>query len=130
MQLEIGECFESVNDALQSAVKALGGYKVLGPALRPELPIEQAAGWLRDCLNPTRREKLAPEQVMLILREAKKAGYHAAMDFLTSDAGYKAVPIDPKTQVEELEMRFCESVQTLSAMAVKLERMQRMRGVA
>jgi hypothetical protein len=130
MQLEIGECFESVNDALQAAVTALGGYKKVGPMLRPELPIDQAAGWLRDCLNPARREKLAPEQVMLILRKARDAGYHAAMHFVAFDTGYKAAPVDPESQIEQLQERFCDSVQALSQMASKLERMQRMKAVA
>jgi hypothetical protein len=130
MQLEIGECFESVNDAMQAAVTALGGYKKVGPILRPELPIDQAAGWLRDCLNPGRREKLAPEQVMLILRKARDAGYHAAMAFVAFDTGYKATPVDPENQIEQLQERFCDSVQTLSQMAVKLERMQRVRVAA
>lgn len=130
MQLEIGECFESVNDALQAAVTALGGFKRVGPALRPELPVDQAAGWLRDCLNPARREKLAPEQVMLILRLAHDAGYHAAMQFVAFDTGYKATPVDPVSQVEQLQERFCDSVQALSQMAAKLERMQRVRAAA
>jgi hypothetical protein len=130
MQLEIGECFESINDALQSAVNALGGYKKVGPMLRPELPIDQAAGWLRDCLNPARRERLAPEQVMLVLRKAREAGYHAAMQFVAFDTGYKATPVDPVSQVEELQERFCDSVQALSQMASKLERMQRVRAAA
>jgi len=130
MQLEIGECFESINDALQAAVTALGGYKKVGPMLRPELAIDQAANWLRDCLNAARREKLAPEQVMLILRKAREAGYHAAMNFVAFDTGYKATPVDPTSQVEQLQERFCDSVQTLSAMAAKLERMQRVRAAA
>lgn len=130
MQLEIGECFESINDALQAAVTALGGFKKVGPALRPELPTDQAAGWLRDCLNPTRRERLAPEQMMLVLRMAREAGYHAAMQFVAFDTGYKATPVDPQTLEAELQERFCDSVQVLSQMAQKLERMQRVRAAA
>jgi hypothetical protein len=98
--------------------------------LRPELPIDQAAGWLRDCLNTGRREKLSPEQFMLVLREARKAGYHALMNYAAFDAGYKAQPVDPKSQVEELQARFCDSVQALSAMAQQMERMQRVRSIA
>lgn len=130
MQLEIGECFESVNDALQSAVTALGGYKKVGPALRPELPIDQAAGWLRDCLNAARREKLAPEQVMLVLRMARAAGYHSAMNFVAFDTGYKAVPVDPESQEAELQSQFIDAVQGLTAIQAKLERIQRVRAVA
>jgi hypothetical protein len=130
MQLEIGECFESVNDALHAAVNALGGYKKVGPALRPELPIDQAAGWLRDCLNPSRREKLAPEQVMLVLRKAREAGYHAAMHFVAFDTGYKATPVDPQTQESELQERFIAAVEHLQGIQAQMQRVQRVRAAA
>jgi hypothetical protein len=127
MQLEIGEFHESINDALQAAVMALGGYKKVGPMLRPELPIDQAAGWLRDCLNHARREKLAPEQVLLILRAARVAGYHAAMNFLAFDTGYKAAPVDPHDQEQQLQERFIEAVEGLTAIQAQLQRVQRLR---
>jgi hypothetical protein len=130
MQLEIGEFHESINDALQAAVMALGGYKKVGPSLRPELPIDQAAGWLRDCLNPSRREKLAPEQVMLILRAARQAGYHAAMQYLAFDTGYKAAPVDPQDQEAQLQERFIDAVEGLSAIQAQLQRIQRLRAAA
>jgi len=130
MQLEIGECFESVNDALQSAVTALGGFKKIGPLLRPELPIDQAAGWLRDCLNPARREKLAPEQMMLILRAAKQAGYHAAMNFVAFDVGYKATPVDPDSQEAQLQERFIAAVEHLQGIQSQMQRIQRVRAAA
>lgn len=129
MQLEIGECFESVNDALLAAVNAMGGFKKVGPVLRPELPIDQAANWLRDCLNPSRREKLAPEQVMLVLRRARESGYHAAMHFVAFDTGYKATPVDPKNQLEQLQERFIEAVDTLASIKATMERVQRVRSV-
>lgn len=130
MQLEIGECFDSINDALTSAVNALGGFKKVGPSLRPELPIDQAAGWLRDCLNPSRREKLAPEQVVLIMRLSRQAGYHAAMNFLAFDTGYKANPVDPESQEQELQQRFVDAVEGLTAIQAQLQRIQRVRAVS
>ncbi len=130
MQLEIGECFESINDALSSAVTALGGFKKVGPMLRPELQIEQAGGWLRGCLNIGRREKLSPEQVMLILRTARQAGYHAAMNFVAFDAGYKASPVDPQTQEAELQEKFIDAVEGLSAIQAQLQRIQRLKVAA
>lgn len=130
MQLEIGECFDTINDALTSAVNTLGGFKKVGPAMRPELPIDQAAGWLRDCLNPARREKLAPEQVLLILRMARQAGVHSAMNFLAFDTGYKASPVDPQTQEQELQQRFVDAVDGLTAIQAQLQRFQRGRAAA
>lgn len=130
MQLEIGEFHESINDALQAAVMALGGYKKVGQLLRPELSVDQASGWLRDCLNPGRREKLSPEQVMLILRSARAAGYHAAMQFIAFDTGYKATPVDPEDQEHQLQERFIDAVEGLSAIQAQLQRIQRLRSAA
>jgi hypothetical protein len=130
MQLEMGEFFESVNDALQAAVTALGGYKKVGPQLRPELPIDQAAGWLRDCLNSARREKLAPEQLMLLLRLARAAGYHAAMTFIAFDTGYKAQPVDPESQEAELQEQFIVAVGKLESIQAQMQRVQRVRAVS
>lgn len=126
MQLEIGECFESVNDALVSAVTSLGGYKKVGP----ELPIDQAAGWLRDCLNTSRREKLSPEQFMVILRMARTQHYHAAMNFVAFDTGYKASPVDAESQEAELQSKFIDAVQHLSGIQAQLQRMQKVRAVS
>ena len=130
MQLEIGECFESINDALRDVVNKLGGNKKVGPALRPELPIDQAAGWLRDCLNHDKREKLGPEQLMLILRMAREANLHAAMDFLAFDVGYKATPVDAESQETALQNQFIAAVNSLTAIQSRLERVQRVRAVA
>lgn len=126
MQYEIGECFESVNDALKSAIKALGGFKKVGPKLRPELTgADQAANWLRDCTNPDRRERLTPEQFLMVLRMAREAGYHATMDYVAFDCGYKAQPVDPQSQEAELQGRFIEAVEHLAAIQEQIQRTQR-----
>lgn len=130
MQLEFAECFESVNDALQAAVKALKGYKDVGAKLRPELPADQAGNWLRDCLNPSKREKLSPEQVVYILRLARQAGYHAAMDYVAMDTGYKTTPLDPQTQEAILQERFVNAVEHLGGIQAQLQRIQRLRAAA
>lgn len=131
MQTEIVECFESLSDALKRAVDALGGPKRVGPALRPELKAEPAAGWLRDCLNPDRREHLTPEHFLMVLRMARAAGYHGVMDFVALDCGYKASPVDPQSQEAELQGKFIDAVQQLSVLQQQLQRVQSQRaGVA
>lgn len=134
MQLAIAECSESVNDALVAAVNALGGPKKVGPMLRPELPIEQAAGWLRDCLNPAKRDKLAFEQVILILRKARDAGYHGAISYILSDLGYApTVPIEPKDEAAELTRQTTELLAAAERLTERLQRVQArmsVRGVA
>lgn len=124
MQLEIGEFFESINDALRAAVLALGGYKKVGALLRPELPLAQAEAWARHCLDGQRREKFSPEQVLLVLREARKIGFHAAMDFVACDTGYKAQPVDVEKQVQSLEQTIASGLQTLNAQMATLNRLR------
>lgn len=123
MQLEMGVCFESFNDALQHAVTALGSYKKVGPVLRPELPIEQAAQWLRDCLAPGRREKLSPDQVLLLVRMARQAGIHAPMEYMALNTGYKAQPVDADAQRQALQETIAAGVEHLTRQMAALQRL-------
>jgi hypothetical protein len=124
MQLEMGEFFEDINDALKQAVKALGGNKKVGAKLWPELPIDTAGNKLGDCLNPDRREKLSPEQVVFILRLAREKGYHAAMQFIAFDTGYRAEPVDPLTQEAQLQRDFVAAVGHLKDIETRMLRLQ------
>lgn len=127
-QLDFAECFESVDDALRAAVAALGGFKKVGGALRPELSVDHAAGWLRDCLNPARRECLHPEQFLLLLRLARQAGFHGAMDFVAFDVGYRAEPVDEDAQASVLQRQFVDAVAGLQSIQAQLQRLQQRGG--
>lgn len=63
---------ESLNDALREVVQTLGGTKKVGVLMRPEKSADEAARWISDCLNPDRREKFDPEQVLWLLREGRR----------------------------------------------------------
>jgi hypothetical protein len=115
---------DSVNEALREAVKALGGAKEVGKKLRPEKMADEAGRWLLDCLNPERRERLDPEQVMWILREARKVGCHVAMNYIAQDAGYSAPqPVEPEDEKAELQRKFIESTHALARMAQRIEQL-------
>lgn len=128
MQLEIGEFLADVNDALKAVVVALGGPKRVGGLMRPELPAESAKDWVKHCLLPDRREKFSPEQVLWLLREARKVGFHAGMDFVASDTGYKAEPVDVQTQVQDLEATIAHGVQLLNAQLAHLTKLKERAG--
>lgn len=130
MQVAIGEFFEDVNEALRDAIKALGGNKKVGPVLWPELAMEAAANRLRDCLNPERREKLSPEQFMLILRLARQSGHHSVMQYLAFDAGYEAPrPVLVEDQEAQLQRSFVDAVDKLTKIQEQLNRVQMRRVV-
>lgn len=115
---------EDFNDALKDAIRALGGTKEVGKGLRPEMAADAAGAWLKDCLNPTRRERLSPEQVLWILRESRKVGCHSAMNFLADEAGYvRPAPLEPQDEAAQLQRAFIESVQQQRRIAERLERL-------
>lgn len=93
---------ENLNDALIDLVKICGGSKVVGLQMRPELSADDAGKWLRDCLNPDRREKLAPEQLVWLLRLGRERGHHDAMNFIGQDIGYDVTAAQRVTPQERL----------------------------
>jgi hypothetical protein len=84
---------------------------------------------VRHCLDGQRREKLSPEQVLLLLREARRIGFHAAMDFIACDVGYKAQPVDVEQQVQSLEETIAQGLQTLNAQMASLTRIRERAGM-
>lgn len=114
---------ESITDALREAVQALGGFKKVGGAMKPDKSADEAGRWLADCLNADRRERFDPDQVLWIMREARKIGCHAAANFLMRECGYAdPVAIEPEDERARLEREFIDAAKTVQAIA---ERMQR-----
>jgi len=130
MQTAFGEFFEDINDALREAVRQLGGNKQVGARLRPEMPVTQAEGWLRDCLNPERREKLSIEQVLLILLWSNEAGYHGTMNFLAAYCRYESPrPVTLEQQEIDLQAKILEGIERQNQMLAQLQRLQAARPV-
>lgn len=117
---------ESLNDALIASVKACGGSKPVGCALWPEKSADAAQRLLLDCLNDDRPQKLAPEQVLLILRMAREKGCHAGMSFLADELSYaEPVPIEPKDEADELRRQVLEMGRQLQVALGRIEQLDR-----
>lgn len=113
---------ETLTEALQDCIRALGGAKAVGHAMRPEKSIDDARRWLLDTLNPDRAEKLAPDQVLWILKESRKVGCHAAMAYIARECGYAdPQPIEPEDERATLQREYIAAVKTLSAIQTRLE---------
>jgi hypothetical protein len=116
---------ESVYDALTSAVKVAGGPKHVGSLLFPGKPVDDARSMLLNALDPSRREKLDPEQVIYILRLARDAGYHDAKHWLDLELGYAATPpVDANDQAAELARVIAGAGEQLRRATDALERLQ------
>lgn len=118
--------FEDVNDALGEVVRALGGAKLVGARMRPELPADQAGNWIRDCLNANRRERFDPDQVLLLLRWGREVSCHAAMHYLTGEAGYETPrALSPKDEAALLMERAGQLAKESRNVADALDRLAR-----
>ncbi len=113
---------EDIYDALRSMIKCLGGSKAVGVRLWPEKSVADAQNYLNDCTNKDRPAKLGLEQVLLLLRWAKEADCHEAMNYIAQEAGYAApVPVDPEDQLAKLQRDYIAAVQQLANLAPKIE---------
>lgn len=126
MQAEL-PFFECAEDALRSAVQALGGAKVVGAKVYPDKSPDRAAQVLLDCLNTSRPEKLELSQVLLVLRLARDAGHHAPMQWLAGEVGYEAKPVTKAEEADRLALVVEQSTKTLSSALAALERLHRVR---
>src|SRR5690348_9405745 len=96
----------TIEEALRTAIDALGGLKVVGARLRPHLDPVLAGQWLAHCLDHERREKLELGQVDLILRLAKARGFHRAAESIAAGWGYRVTAIlDPTEEIADLSRR-------------------------
>lgn len=117
--------YEDCADALRDAVRVLGGTKNVGHRLRPDMAPDHAGAWLKDCLNPERREKLDLTQIFHILRWAREENHHAPMLYIASEIGYDARPIEPKNELADAQRAFMDSVAQQKLIIDRIERLTR-----
>lgn len=114
---------ESLADALRDCIAACGGLKTVGKLLWPEKEADIAGRLLADCLNESKREKLSPEQVLLLLRLAREKGCHAGMTFIARDLGYAdPQPVEPEDERAKLQREFIEASKHMAKLAERIER--------
>jgi hypothetical protein len=117
---------ESLNDALIECVKACGGSKQVAHKLWPEKTMEAAQRHLLNCLNEDKAERLAPDQVLFLLKMAREKGHHGGVHFITAYLGYtQPSPVEPHDEIAELQRQFIEATKGLSKMAERIQDLQR-----
>ena len=119
---------ERIEDAVDEVIRAAGGRKKVAGELWPDKPARDAHNLLDACLNPDRREKLAPSQVLYIARRGQEVGCHALMSHIAQECGYEIKPITKAEEVDRLTTVVEQSTKTLTTALATLERLQR--GVA
>jgi hypothetical protein len=115
---------DSIEEALKEAVRLMGGAKKVGGLMRPEMLADDAGRWLSNCFNDEKRDKLSLKQMAWILREAKKAGIHTAINYICNDAGYSnPAPIEPEDEKTRIQREFIESVRQQTSNLKRMEEM-------
>ena|SRR5690242_7821741 len=114
---------ETIYDALRAIVERAGGAKAVGARLRPSKAPDEAGRWALDCLNPSRAERFAPEDVLHILRIGHEVGYHGAMNYIGGETGYRCEPVEPQDEQARLQREYIEAVKLSQKIASRLERL-------
>jgi hypothetical protein len=113
---------EDYLDAISQTIKALGGFKVVGAALKPDIDAQRAGRWLADCCNVNERETLQPSQLAFIRRLARTRGIHTLVRFELADSGYAPpVPIEPQDEFAQLQRAFASSVEQHARIVERME---------
>lgn len=89
---------DSIEDAIGTAVQALGGAKVVAAHLWPVLARskpETAYTRLRHSLNPEKPEKLSPDELVTVARLAVEIGEHSIGKYLARELGYELKTLPP-----------------------------------
>lgn len=115
---------ERFEDALDEAIRVCGGRKRFACEMWPDKPARDAHNLLDACLNPERRERLSPAQVMYIAKRGAEAGCHAVMQYLAAECGYEIKPITKAEEVDRLTVVVEQSAKTLAAALASLERIR------
>lgn len=116
---------ERIEDAIDEVIRVCGGRKKVACEMWPEKPQREAHNLLDACLNPERRERLSPAQVLYITRRGAEMGCHAVMMYFGRECGYDIKPVTRAEEVDRLTSVVEQSAKTLSAALATLERLQR-----
>jgi hypothetical protein len=114
-----------IYDALGDLVRAAGGPKAVGEALYPKKQPDDAAGYVKDCLNRTRRETFDPEEIHWLMKRGREVGCHDPINWICAQAGYsKPEPLEPESELSKLLREYVATGQRLVELQPKIEELR------
>lgn len=122
--------YDDFRGAVKHLVGALGGPKVVGGLLRSTWPVEKAAGWVNDCLNPNRDSKFSFEDLAALFKAGRERHIHCAMWQLCDEAGYAqpaiATPLNAEQRLAARRLKWAEEGKQIADDEAALERAKAM----
>lgn len=120
--------YEDVFDVVKAAVQHAGGAKVVAPKLWTTKPVLQAQKELLDCLNRESPRKLCIEELLMVLKLAKEAGFHQAKHWIDETLGYQPTPPqDPKVERDRLAEEMARAADNFKNLQRAFERLAEQR---
>lgn len=117
---------ESLSDALEDIILGTGGWKRVAAEMRPTMGIEDAARWLRRCLDADKRDQLHLTDVVWLLQRGRAAGIHTGMAYLCTACDYQAPePVEPESERERLQREVLDMGKRLEQMLGRLQETER-----
>lgn len=114
---------EDINEALKGLVAALGGAKIVGTRLFPDLTVDGARARLLDALNPDRAQQLSQTQFLTLLKWGREAGHHGVMEYVADEAGYtRPSPRSPEEERADLQRQVIDMGKALEQIARRLQK--------
>jgi hypothetical protein len=97
---------ERIEDAMLAVIDRCGGRKRFAAEMFPDRSVADAHHHLNACLNPEKRERFNPDQLLYIARRGREVGCHAVLMFMARELGYcDPVPIEPEDERAALQRR-------------------------
>ena len=116
--------FDDIYQALMADIQALGGSKKIGSVLWPSLKPDKAGEKVANCANRSHAQKFDLEDMLLVIREARKVGSYATAFFMAGDTGFaQPQPIEPEDEKARLQTEFIQAVKAVQQLSGKLELM-------
>lgn len=113
---------ERIEEALDEVIKACGGRKRFAAEMWPDKPARDAHNLLDACLNPERRERLSPAQVIYVMQRGRAKGCHAVMRYVARECGYEEPKaIEPEDQRAKLQREFIEAQRRMEVMLADMK---------
>jgi hypothetical protein len=121
--------YDDILDALKADCIAIGGKawaKDVGLMIWSDKSADAAARMLSDCLNPDRNQRLTPDQLKLVIREARKVDSYCTIAYICNDACLSIPhPVDPESEKELLKREVVKAADTFKQMIERLERLSK-----
>ena len=112
---------DTIYDALRDLVTALGGPKKVGLMLWPSAAMSEAQRRMLHCLDPERPEKLAPDEVLLLMAEGRRAGCHVLAQFYAQHCFYEFKVTNPEDRRRALQQEYVDAVKRMEDLAKRMQ---------